>query len=316
MTPTTRVAALTNAMANATAMATALLLGACGGATPDTGFLVIDTDRIFYQERGSGLPIVIIGGGSGQDVSLWNAVADDLARDYRVISVDPRGVGRSANPDAPYSDRDDLALLLDDLAIDEAIVAGLSSSGEVALEFAAVYPERARALVAVAPFLTGFEFDASMQARLARFNAAAADGREAFLDAMLADPHFLPAPLDTAVRDAARERMAAAYDRSAGIDHSLRQPLRPPLDRQLGSIRSPTLLLAGELDHPEFFRRNSYLVTRIGGARQAIVRDAGHTTPLENARGTALAIRRFIAEVLAAEKSAAEAASDAAELPQ
>ena len=154
------------------------------------------------------------------DLRQWDRVAPTLADDFQVILIDPRGIGRSDNPTARYSDADDLAALLDHLGLDRIGLIGLSLSGGIVLEFAARYPDRVAGVVAAAPFVPGFEFSEAMLARLDVFNKAAQEGREPFLDAMFVDPHFIPAPLDASVRPIARKNMAMNFDKGAGFDPS------------------------------------------------------------------------------------------------
>lgn len=81
---------------------------------------------MYYEVRGEGKPVVLIGG-LGADISLYKALANDLARKYRVVVFDNRGVGRTSKPDSPYSSKrfaDDTVGLLDQVA--EAIDAFLA----------------------------------------------------------------------------------------------------------------------------------------------------------------------------------------------
>jgi len=207
---------------------------------------------------------------------------------------DPRGIGKSDNPTVKYSDAADLNSLLDHLGLDRVALIGLSAAGSIVLEYAIQYPDRVTGLVAAAPFIPGFEFSDEMLARLDRFNQAAELGREPFLDRMFADPHFIPAPLDRSVRTSARENMANNFDKGAGFDPSLPVPLTPPLIEQLSEIRSPVLLLAGELDHAEVLRRNKYLLEKIALAEEKIIPAAGHNGQLENPNAFLGAMTAFL----------------------
>ncbi len=105
---------------------------------------------IHYEEpRGEGEPLLLIAG-LGGDHGSWLPVADELARDFRLILFDNRGAGRSTVPEAPYTIREmagDIADLLDVLKIESAHVIGHSMGGYIAQEFAINYPERVEKLV-------------------------------------------------------------------------------------------------------------------------------------------------------------------------
>ena len=130
-----------------------------------------------------------------------------------------------------------------------------------------------------------------------QFNQAAENGREAFLDAMFDDDHFIPSPLDRAIRDLARENMGYNFDKGADFDPALPIQMMPPLIEQLQNINSPVLLLAGELDHPEVLRRNQYLLTQIRSADEKIIEQAGHNGPQENPDAFLAAMNSFLNEI-------------------
>jgi pimeloyl-ACP methyl ester carboxylesterase len=261
-----------------------LVTSGCGESSdaPRTGYLALGEDKLYYEVSGQGFPLVLVSGGSGMDLRQWDLIAPTLAKSYRVIRYDPRGIGKSDNPTVRYSDAADLNSLVDHLELDQVGLIGLSSAGGFVLEYAIQYPQRITGLVAAAPFVPGFEFSDTMMARLDLFNQAAEKGRESYLDKMLADSHFIPAPLERSVRVSARENMGYNFDKGAGFDPGLPIPLSPPLIEQLTDIRSPVLLLAGELDHPEVLRRNKYLLEHIRLAEETIIPHAGHNGPLEN----------------------------------
>ena len=272
--------------------------------TSSSGYLTLDNDEIYYELSGDGFPIVLVSGGSGMDLRQWGPVAQELDANYQVLRYDPRGIGKSDNPTTRYSDTADLVQLLDFLDLDRVGIIGLSSAGGFVLEFALQHPDRVAAVVAAAPFVPGFEFSEPMQNRLAIFSQAAQEGREPFLDSMFEDPHFIPAPLDTAVRETAREIMGVNFDKGAHFDPTLPTQLDPPLIDQLSIIESQVLLVVGELDHPEVLRRNQFLLEILPAAREQVVSQSGHNIPLENPAGFLEAISAFLLELAGGKASA------------
>ena len=258
------------------------------------GFVSVGTDRIYFESSGDGVPLVLVSGGSGMDLRQWHRVIPLLAQTHRVIAYDPRGIGKSDNPTEVYSDSDDLVQLLDYLQLDKVTLVGLSSSGGFALEFAARFPGRLQGLVASAPFVPGYEFSASMQKRVDRFAAAAQEGREVFLDAMLADPYFVASASEKVF---IRKVMAFNFNKRAGFDSQLPLPVEPPLIQQLQSIETPLLLLAGGLDHEDIRVRNRYLQNRIYGAKVSLIPGAGHNPQLETPADFAAEVIRFTADI-------------------
>jgi pimeloyl-ACP methyl ester carboxylesterase len=114
----------------------------------------------YYEEAGSGEPLVLIMG-IGGDLQGWALQVPTLSKHFRVITYDNRGAGRSSAPDKPYSIAgmaDDLAALLDELGVAKTNVLGFSMGGYVAQEFALKYPARLEKLIllATAPNIDGF----------------------------------------------------------------------------------------------------------------------------------------------------------------
>ena len=92
--------------------------------------------QLYYEDRGSGKPVVLIHGWPLNGGSWERQSAALLAAGYRVITYDRRGFGRSSAPDAGY-DYDtlagDLAKLIDKLGLTDATLIGFSmGGGEVA----------------------------------------------------------------------------------------------------------------------------------------------------------------------------------------
>jgi 3-oxoadipate enol-lactonase len=108
--------------------------------------------RLAYDVRGQGPPLVLVEG-LGVGRWGWEPVADRLARRFRVITVDNRGIGASDTPPGPYSTRvmaDDVLAVLDDAGVATASVVGTSLGGMVAQELALAHPGRVDRLVLVA----------------------------------------------------------------------------------------------------------------------------------------------------------------------
>src|SRR5215207_9827263 len=110
-----------------------------------------DDVKLFYEETGSGIPIVFVHEFAG-DYRSYEPQVRCFGRHYRCITFNARGYPPSDVPaDAErYSQdraRDDIRCVLDALDIDKAHIVGLSMGGFAALHFGIAYPARARSLV-------------------------------------------------------------------------------------------------------------------------------------------------------------------------
>lgn len=105
--------------------------------------------RLHYQVTGHGVPLVLIGG-LGMPLQGWAMQAKGLAQSLVLIRLDNRGCGESTIPDQPFTIEDmarDTLALFDHLDLDSAHVLGLSMGGFIALEMAAMAPQRIKSLV-------------------------------------------------------------------------------------------------------------------------------------------------------------------------
>lgn len=109
-----------------------------------------DGVRIHYQDQGEGPPVVLIHGYMASGNMNWRVpgVQQLLGPDYRVITIDNRGHGKSDKPtraEAYGSNMaDDVVRLLDHLQIPKAHLVGYSMGGMISLNVSARYPDRVR----------------------------------------------------------------------------------------------------------------------------------------------------------------------------
>ena len=95
----------------------------------------------------------------------WKGQVPDLARRYRVITMDNRGNGRSDRPDfaAAYTFAnlvDDAVAVMDATDTPSAVIVGHSMGGRYGLCLAATHPERVLGAVFIGPALGGFGHEA------------------------------------------------------------------------------------------------------------------------------------------------------------
>jgi pimeloyl-ACP methyl ester carboxylesterase len=104
-----------------------------------------------YRWPGDG-PVVIAAHGITSNHRSWGVVANALKQEVTLIGADLRGRGRSNHLPGPYSipqHADDLAAVLDATGTQQAVVAGHSMGGFVALSLAERHAPRVKAVVLV-----------------------------------------------------------------------------------------------------------------------------------------------------------------------
>jgi pimeloyl-ACP methyl ester carboxylesterase len=109
-----------------------------------------DGVKLFYEETGSGTPIVFVHEFAG-DHRSWEPQVRHFSRRYRCIAYNARGYPPSEVPEAfeRYSQersRDDIRCVLDALGIQRAHVVGLSMGAFATVHFGIAYGHRALSL--------------------------------------------------------------------------------------------------------------------------------------------------------------------------
>lgn len=101
-----------------------------------------------YEMQGEGEPLILIPYLAADNACYAFQVAD-YAKQFRCISLDPRGAGESSKPDQPYSTElfaDDVAAFMQALGIERAHVMGLSLGAATGMWLAAKHPGRVASL--------------------------------------------------------------------------------------------------------------------------------------------------------------------------
>src|SRR5262245_5823224 len=109
-----------------------------------------DGVELYYEEAGSGTPVIFVHEFSG-DHRSWEPQLRHFARRYRCVAYNARGYPPSDVPEnvESYSQeraRDDIRSVLDALGIERAHIVGLSMGANATLHFGLTYAERARSL--------------------------------------------------------------------------------------------------------------------------------------------------------------------------
>jgi pimeloyl-ACP methyl ester carboxylesterase len=228
--------------------------------------------EIDYEVSGRGAAVLLSHGYSATR-RMWDDQHRALGDRYRTISWSMRGHGETESPADPAAYSADLTVadmraLLAHMGVERAVIGGLSLGGYVSLAFYLAHPEMVRALV-ICDSGPGYRnADARRQwNERAQERAVALDTRG--LEAL----------------GGSREvRESASLHRSAeGLAHAARGMLAQEGSRVidgLGAIDVPTLIIVGDRDQP-FIAPCEYMAKKIPGARLEVIRDAGHSSNLD-----------------------------------
>ncbi|QEE48458.1 alpha/beta hydrolase [Flavobacterium alkalisoli] len=121
-----------------------LLFTKMSSQTNQGQFATVNGLEMYYEIHGSGTPLVLIHGGGSTINSTYGNVLSQFAKKHKVIAVELQAHGRTKDRGVPLSfeqDADDVAALLQQLAIAKADIMGFSNGGTTALQIAIRHPE-------------------------------------------------------------------------------------------------------------------------------------------------------------------------------
>jgi pimeloyl-ACP methyl ester carboxylesterase len=254
---------------------------------------------IAYDVRGQGPPLVLLHG-LGVGRWGWEPVVDRLARRFRVITVDNRGIGASDAPVGSYSTRamaSDVVAVLDDVGVASASVAGTSLGGMIAQELALAHPERVDRLVLVAT-IPGGRLTAPMPLKTAYLLTWAPLMRSeqrlrGFVEHNLGPETLRRRP--RVVRRLMALKRAHPQSEQAWRAQATAGVLFDPLGRQR-RISQPTLIVQGTADQVVNPVNAEVLAELISGARLRYFEEAGHLVGWEEPRRFARVVARFLTD--------------------
>lgn len=246
--------------------------------------------RVGYDDRGAG-PALVLLHPFPFSRTVWAGIAEALAVHRRVIAVDARGFGESA-PAGPFAIADiadDVAALLDRLAIGRATVLGMSMGGYAALAFATRHRDRLSALV-LADTRAAADSAEARAARTGALATIASAGPAAYLTASL--PRLLSAKAPPALVAHLHPRAETrAASLRAGVE-ALRD--RPDRSAELGAIACPTLVVCGEEDQVTPAAEMRQIAAAISGARFVPIANAGHLSHIQAPGAFLRAVTSFV----------------------
>lgn len=200
---------------------------------------------LYYEVSGEGYPVIMIHSG-GADLRQWTLLAPLLEKNYKVITFDGRGAGKSPSPGESVSYVEDLLSLMDYLKLESATIIGHNIGGQIATDFALEYPERVSSLVLITPSLTGFRFSQESEKYIKKVMEAAPN-----VDKMITN--FLEMPTYQVVTKSQQSELAIEM-----LRHHFRRMFewptfktewsQPPAIDRLQDIKSKTLFIIGKND--------------------------------------------------------------------
>jgi pimeloyl-ACP methyl ester carboxylesterase len=268
--------------------------------------LAPDGVRLYYEETGSGVPVIFVHEYAG-DFRSWEPQLRHFGQRYRAIAYNARGYPPSDVPPTvtSYSQTraaDDIAAVLDHLGVDKTHVVGLSMGGFATLHFGFRHAGRARSLCVAG---CGYGAEPSQRDRFrAEAEAVAAfidqHGMQAFAEKYAYGPTRVQFENKDPRGFAEFKRMLAEHDavgaRNTQLGVQRERPSLHDLVDEMHRLTVPTLILTGDEDWP-CLQPALLMKQSIASVAVAVMPNCGHAINLEDPDGFNRILDSFLAQV-------------------
>jgi 3-oxoadipate enol-lactonase len=259
----------------------------------------INNVTLQYLDKGTtrSMPIVLLHG-FPLDGRIWEAQVEALSDRYRVIAPDLRGFGQSASsePFTVASLAEDVHALLREIGALPCILGGLSMGGYITLAFARSHPSDLRGLALID---TRCEADApaARKNRGRMIQLVRERGVKAIADEMF--PKMLAAQTAQRHADIAGKLRQIMESQSAKTVENALAALRDRQDytTDLPLISVPALIVVGEHDAITPPTLAEGMSKAMRNPTLAVIRHAGHMSPMEQPEDVTTVLRRFLEHV-------------------
>lgn len=240
------------------------------------GMVDIGSGRLWTRDEGDGPALVFLHGFSF-DHRQWTPQIEHFRDTRRCIAYDLRGFGRSAPPAEPYDHVLDLHTMIETLGLESPVLVGLSLGANIAMSYAARYPDVEAKLVLASSGLPGFEWQEERPPDAAKAHADA-HGAEATKTFWLDHPLF--ASLGDYPEAAAAVRAMVADYSGWHWENADPRFVSPP-GQDPDAVTTRTLVMSGGRDAKGYRDIATVLANRIRNASLVTFEEAGHMLNLE-----------------------------------
>jgi 3-oxoadipate enol-lactonase len=258
----------------------------------------IDDIQLAYDDTGSG-PAVVLIHGYPFNRSLWNEQVETLSSTYRVVTPDLRGFGESDTSEGPVTMNrmaQDVAELMDQLGIEQAVIGGLSMGGYVALAFVKQFPSRVKALV-LADTRAQADTEEAKQTRRQQAEKALSEGMPGIADAML--PKLLtPETVSKRPEVVKRVRDMMLKTKPQGAASALLgMTERADQSEFISTISVPVMIVVGREDAITPLADSEKMRSMIQPSHLVVLDNAGHVSNVEQPEHFNYALVKFLERV-------------------
>jgi len=254
--------------------------------------------ELYYELHGEGTPILLVAG-LASDSQSWQPIVEGLSRQYRVITFDNRGSGRTRPQDVKTSIRDmaeDCVALIRHLELSSVHLLGHSMGGFVALDCAIRHPEFVSKLILAGTSAFNSERNKALFLDWVSYAESGMNAEQWFRNIFywIFSARFFADK--EAVNDAIRFAMEYPYPQTASAFKNQIHAIEEfnCIDG-LAGITSQTLVVCGKEDLLFPPEESIRVLQAIPGARFTLVEDAAHSIHMEKPGEFMDLVRTFLA---------------------
>jgi pimeloyl-ACP methyl ester carboxylesterase len=244
--------------------------------------LKVDGIELFYEERGSGPPLVFLHG-LGSSARDWEFQLAHFSKQWRCVAFDLPGSGQSRDPARPHGPfslagyAKVVAAAMKALAIAPAQVVGLSMGGMTCLQLALDAPEVVTSITVVNAGASVVAKTLKARAVLALRAVLTRTLGPKFVGKLVA-PRLFPRPHEHALRDQFVAQLAAQDPKTyAAVSRAV---MGWSVEDRVQAISCPVVFISADADYSPVAVKEA-LAARIRGAKVIVVPDSHHALPIE-----------------------------------
>lgn len=253
--------------------------------------------EIFYEDRGSGPPVILIHGFL-MDHAMFDPQVAALSDRYRIVTPDLRIHGESERRKEMHTQWDMMAdhiALCDLLRIERAVFGGVSQGGFQSLRAALKFPERVEGLILI-DTQAGPEDEVRAPMYEAFANVVASEGwNDEILDVATVSMFGESAPNE--LKEHWKKRWTS-HPTSSEVEAMFAVSRRDDITDRLSEITAPAIVIHGEEDVSIDISLAEVLADGLPNLVEFVrVPKAGHSSTVESPEVVTAAIERFLRKI-------------------
>jgi 3-oxoadipate enol-lactonase len=248
-----------------------------------------------YEMKGKGANLVLIHG-AGNNLNMWYHQVPAFSKNYRVVTYDVRGSGKTDRPEGDYSMSlfvEDAYRLMQAIKVTDGYFLGFSMGGRIALELAVNYPEMVKALVLANSAVGG---PSSSPQALERWRAnieLLEKGEMKKVAEITTASAFSPNFRSKNPAEFEKYMKVKQQNKPDGIARLMRSMNLPANPLDLSKVKCPTLLIAGENDSHLGVEQANRTQEAIAGSKMVLL-PTGHASAVELPKKFNSAVLEFL----------------------